>query len=74
MANAFTFRGSIYSISDKNELNEYVVVKLNKHKEIQDARITVANSEKEIELKIRRYGLNNFKVLPGFKDKTIYNH
>jgi hypothetical protein len=66
MSNIFLYRGKIYSISDRNAFNEFVVVKLSlDRKDVLGAKIIPGKSEKQVEKLIKTFNFENFKDLPN---------
>lgn len=62
----FVCKGKLYSISDKNPLGEFVVVKMSlDHEEIFGAKIIPAKSEAQVEVYVRAYPWDKFRDLPN---------
>jgi hypothetical protein len=66
MAKTFIYNKNIYSVSDRNALGEFVVVKFSfDAKNVVDKpKVIKAKSEKEVEKFVRTYEWYRFKNLP----------
>lgn len=70
----FNYSGKVYSISDKNENGEFVIVKMSGDgKTIEDARIAKSNSKENLQKRIKTLGMGRFMKLPGFEKEIIDN-
>lgn len=70
MAKMFMFTGKIYSVSDKNQLGEYVVVKMDLKHNVLGAKVIPAKSEAQVEQHVRNYSWDLFRNLP---DNPVVN-
>lgn len=66
MAKIFMFKKNIYSVSDRNALGEFVVVKLSPDKKnVLGAKLITARTEFEVEKHVRMFPFEVFKNLPN---------
>jgi hypothetical protein len=72
MAKTFIYNKNVYSVSDRNALGEYVIVKFSfDAKNVVDKpKVIKARNEKELEKFVRTYAWHTFKNLP---DNPILN-
>lgn len=65
MAKVFMYQKKIYSVSDKNALGEFLVIKMSFDKEtVEDVRLVKANNEQQVELFVKTNPFYLFKKLP----------
>lgn len=59
------FKKEIYSVSDRNVIGEYVVVRVSADKqEVKGTKVIPARSEQEVEKYVRQFPWEVFKDLP----------
>jgi hypothetical protein len=75
MSKVFMFKKKLYSISDRNAFNEFVVVQFSfDGKNVLGAKVIPGKSEFDVEKFIRLYPFENFKNLPDDPMKPTQNN
>jgi hypothetical protein len=65
MARTFIYKKKFYSVSDRNDLGEFVVVQFNyDKKEVLGAKVIPARTEYEVEKYVRLFPFQVFRNLP----------
>jgi hypothetical protein len=73
MAKMFMYRKKVFSVSDRNQFGEFVVVKFSSDlKNVEAAKVIPAKSEQHVEQLVRAYHFENFKNLPD--DPTVKSY